>query len=184
MPKDIFQMIDIYKSFGGVKALRGVDLRIGESEIIGLLGENGAGKSTLMKVLTGVHQPDAGEILFRGNPIRIHNTQTAHELGISTIFQEFNLCPNLSALENLYLGNENTRCGLFVDYRRQKEMPQASPGSTWTSTRKLPWGVLGSPSSNWSRCAKSLTFNTLSPRHGRAYGLTVRAGDRESVSPS
>jgi ABC-type sugar transport system ATPase subunit len=120
MGQDIFEMIDIHKSFGGVKALRGVDFRIGESEIMGLLGENGAGKSTLMKVLTGVHQPDSGEIRCRGNPTRIHSTQTAHALGISTIFQEFNLCPNLSALENLYLGNESTRYGLFVDHRKQK----------------------------------------------------------------
>ena len=95
MNQGIFELIDIYKSFGGIEALRGVHLNIGEAEIIGLLGENGAGKSTLMKVLTGVYQPEAGEIRRRGNSIKVHNTQEAHELGISTIFQEFNLCSNL-----------------------------------------------------------------------------------------
>jgi ABC-type sugar transport system ATPase subunit len=159
MNQGIFELIDIYKSFGGIEALRGVHLNIREAEIIGLLGENGAGKSTLMKVLTGVYQPEAGEIRCRGNSTKIHNTQEAHELGISTIFQEFNLCSNLSATENLFLGNEKRRNGLFVDYRRQKKMA-TEMFSTFNVDidPEIPVGRLGVAQQQLVEIAKSLTF--------------------------
>jgi ABC-type sugar transport system ATPase subunit len=159
MNQDIFELIDIYKSFGGIEALRGVHLNIAEAEIIGLLGENGAGKSTLMKVLTGVYQPEAGEIHCRGNSIKIHNTQESHELGISTIFQEFKLCSNLSATENLFLGNEKRRSGLFVDYGKQKIMAM----DLFTTFNvdidpEIPVGQLGVAQQQLVEIAKSLTF--------------------------
>jgi ABC-type sugar transport system ATPase subunit len=159
MNPDIFELIDICKSFGGIEALRGVHLNIRESEIIGLLGENGAGKSTLMKVLTGVHQPEAGEIRCKGDPIKIHNTQEAHELGISTIFQEFNLCSNLSAAENLFLGNEKKRHGLFVDYGKQKNMA-VDLFSTFKVDidPEIPVGQLGVAQQQLVEIAKALTF--------------------------
>jgi len=159
MNRDIFEMIDINKNFGGIQALRGVHLNIREAEIIGLLGENGAGKSTLMKVLTGVYHPEAGEIRYQGDSIKIHNTQEAHDLGISTIFQEFNLCSNLSAAENLFLGNEKKRHGLFVDYGKQKDM-----AVDLFSTFKVdidpdvPVGQLGVAQQQLVEIAKSLTF--------------------------
>jgi ABC-type sugar transport system ATPase subunit len=159
MNRSIFELIDIYKSFGGIEALRGVDLSIGESEIIGLLGENGAGKSTLMKVLTGVYQPEAGRIRCRGDSVKIHNTQEAHELGISTIFQEFNLCSNLSAAENLFLGNEKRRHGLFVDYGKQKNMA-AELFSMFNVDLdpEIPVGQLGVAQQQLVEIAKSLSF--------------------------
>jgi len=159
MNRDIFEMIDINKSFGGIQALRGVHLNIEESEIVGLLGENGAGKSTLMKVLTGVYQPEAGEIRYQGNSVKIRDTQEAHDLGISTIFQEFNLCSNLSAAENLFLGNEKKRHGLFVDYGKQKNL-----AVDLFSTFKvdidpdIPVGQLGVAQQQLVEIAKSLTF--------------------------
>jgi len=159
MNRDIFEMIDIDKSFGGIEALRGVHLNIRESEIIGLLGENGAGKSTLMKVLTGVYQPEAGEIRCKGDSIKIHNTQVAHELGISTIFQEFNLCSNLSAAENLFLGNEKKRHGLFVDYGKQKDVA-VELFSTFKVDidPEIPVGQLGVAQQQLVEIAKALTF--------------------------
>ena len=160
MNRDIFEMIDIYKSFGGVEALRGVHFNIRESEIIGLLGENGAGKSTLMKVLTGVHQPEAGEIHCRGNPTKIHNTLDAHELGISTIFQEFNLCANLSAAENLFLGNEKKRYRFFVDYGKQKEKALDLFSMFKVDINpEIPVGRLGVAQQQLVEIAKSLTFS-------------------------
>ena len=113
------EMKSISKSFPGVQALNNVNLNIKRGEVLGLLGENGAGKSTLMKVLTGVYQPDEGDILINGNKVILHDTKNAHSHGISIIFQEFNLCSNLSILENLFLGNEIYNPLGFIDYKAQ-----------------------------------------------------------------
>jgi len=112
-------MRNIEKHFGGITALDSVGLRVELGEILGLLGENGAGKSTLMKILTGVHQPDTGEILFDGNPVQFFSTHEAYKLGISIIFQEFNLCRNMTVAENIFLGNENRKRRFLLDYRSQ-----------------------------------------------------------------
>ncbi|MCO5209725.1 MAG: sugar ABC transporter ATP-binding protein [Caldilinea sp.] len=99
-------MEDVSKSFPGVQALQNVSLHVGAGEILGLIGQNGAGKSTLMKILSGVYMPDSGEILLGGEPIQIHNPHHAQELGISIIYQELNLMPNLSVMENIFVGRE------------------------------------------------------------------------------
>ena len=113
---EILRMEGISKSFPGVKALDGVNIVVGEGEVHALLGENGAGKSTLMKVLNGVYAPDEGKIFLRGEEVSIHNIREAQELGISIIFQEFNLCPDLSVADNVYIGRQKNRFG-FVDAR-------------------------------------------------------------------
>jgi ribose transport system ATP-binding protein len=100
------EMRGIVKQFPGVRALNGVSLDVCAGEVHLVLGENGAGKSTLIKVLSGVYTPDAGEILVEGQVVRIHHPRDAQALGISTIHQEFNLAPDLSAAENIFLGRE------------------------------------------------------------------------------
>jgi ABC-type sugar transport system ATPase subunit len=115
MNEPFVEMKNISKQFGGIQALKNVNLCVREGEIIGLLGENGAGKSTLMNILTGVHRPDQGTIEYRGKEIELRSTQDAYRLEISIIFQELNLCPNLSAIENVFLGNERKRRGIFID---------------------------------------------------------------------
>ncbi len=95
---------DITKCFPGVRALKNVSFTLNRGEIVGLAGENGAGKSTLIKILGGVHQPDDGSILLDGQPVRITNTHASLALGISIIYQELSLVPELSVAENLYLG--------------------------------------------------------------------------------
>ncbi len=117
----LVEMNNIRKAFPGVKALDDVSVGIQENEVLGLLGENGAGKSTLIKILTGVYQPDAGDIRFRGSTIVLRDTKEAHSRGISTIFQELSLIPNLSILENLFLGNEIRNRFGFVDFRAERE---------------------------------------------------------------
>lgn len=107
----ILEMSEISKTFPGVKALSNVDFRLRSGEIHALMGENGAGKSTLIKVLTGVEALDAGEIILDGTYILPKSTQQAQELGISTVYQEVNLCPNLSVAENFYIGREPTQYG-------------------------------------------------------------------------
>jgi ABC-type sugar transport system ATPase subunit len=92
----------ISKSFGGVQALKGVDLELNPGEIHGLVGENGAGKSTLMKVLAGVHTPDSGALFVDGKPTYLRDPKHAHDLGIRIVYQELSLFPSLTVAENLY----------------------------------------------------------------------------------
>lgn len=116
----LLEMRDIVKNFPGVQALKGVDFRIASGEIVALVGENGAGKSTLMKILTGVHQMDQGEILINNKNVSMPTTLAAIEAGISMIYQELNLLPNLSIAENIFLGRERQRGG-FIDRTRLHE---------------------------------------------------------------
>jgi len=107
----ILTMTGIAKRFAGVVALDDVDFRLFPGEVHALLGENGAGKSTLIKVLTGVYGTDAGEIRLGGEPVRFTGPLQARAAGISTVYQEVNLCPNLSVAENIYIGREPRRFG-------------------------------------------------------------------------
>jgi simple sugar transport system ATP-binding protein len=101
----------IDKAFPGVQALQGVDFSLKPGEIHALVGENGAGKSTLIKVLTGVEHPDAGTITIGGEAVSVRSPQHAQALGISTVYQEVNLCPNLSIAENILIGRAPRRFG-------------------------------------------------------------------------
>ncbi len=106
-------MEGIGKSFPGVRALDKVDFMLRCGEIHALMGENGAGKSTLVKVLTGVYSLDEGSIRLEGHPVVIRSPQDAQRNGISTVYQEVNLCPNLTVAENLFLGRESHARGLI-----------------------------------------------------------------------
>ena len=116
----VLTMRGIYKEFPGVKALQNVDFTLREGEIHALMGENGAGKSTLVKVLTGVYIKDAGEIRIAGHeePVSIRSPQDAQNLGISTVYQEITLCPNLTVAENMYIGRGKYT---FVNRRAQEK---------------------------------------------------------------
>lgn len=114
----VLTMRGINKIFPGVKALQNVDFTLRKGEIHALMGENGAGKSTLIKVLTGVHELDGGEIRMEGieKPIINHSPQEAQANGISTVYQEITLCPNLTVAENLFIGREPRKAG-FIDWK-------------------------------------------------------------------
>ena len=113
-------MKNIHKSFPGVRALKGVDFHLNKGEIHALMGENGAGKSTLIKVLTGVYSKDEGQIFIDGNDkaVSIHSPQEAQKLGISTVYQEITLCPNLSVAENMYIGRSNK---IYQNWKKMNE---------------------------------------------------------------
>ena len=119
----VLELRGIYKSFPGVKALQNVDFTLRKGEIHALMGENGAGKSTLIKVLTGVHTKDDGDIWLKGHerPVQIHSPQEAQKLGISTVYQEISLCPNLSVAENIFIGRGD---GQFVKWRSMNARAQ------------------------------------------------------------
>ena len=116
----VLEMKNIHKSFPGVRALRGVDFHLNKGEIHALMGENGAGKSTLIKVLTGVYSKDEGQIFIDGNDkaVSIHSPQEAQKLGISTVYQEITLCPNLSVAENMYIGRSNK---IYQNWKKMNE---------------------------------------------------------------
>ena len=115
---NVLEMKNISKSFPGVLALQNVQFTLRKGEIHGLMGENGAGKSTLIKVLTGVHEFESGEIYLDGREKSIinHSPQEAQENGISTVYQEVNLCPDLTVAENLYIGREPRKFGM-IDWK-------------------------------------------------------------------
>ncbi len=117
----ILLMRGISKSFPGVTALEDVDFALRPGEIHALMGENGAGKSTLIKVLTGVEHPDNGSIELAGRLVQVRSPQHSQSLGISTVYQEVNLCTNLSVAENILLGNEPRRFGT-IDWRRMNAL--------------------------------------------------------------
>jgi ABC-type sugar transport system ATPase subunit len=122
-------MRGIGKHFGAVRALTDVDFWVNEGEVVALVGDNGAGKSTLVKVLAGVHGPDAGTIEFDGDPVHIDSPADAQELGIATVFQDLALCDNLDVVANLWLGRELTSDGALDEVDMEQR--------TWALLREL-----------------------------------------------
>ncbi|NUK10501.1 sugar ABC transporter ATP-binding protein [Streptomyces lunaelactis] len=116
----LLTMSGITKSFPGVRALDGVDLEVQAGEVHCLLGQNGAGKSTLIKVLAGAHQPDDGQITWRGETVSLKSPIAAMRLGIATIYQELDLVEGLSVAENVFLGHEPTAAGFVVRGREAR----------------------------------------------------------------
>jgi ribose transport system ATP-binding protein len=115
----VLRVNGIRKSFFGVEVLHGVDLELHSGEVHAVLGENGAGKSTLMKIIAGAYQPDAGEIFLDGEEVGFSHPRDAQTMGVSIIYQEFNLLPDRTVAQNIYLGREPVRAGV-VDGRRME----------------------------------------------------------------
>lgn len=115
----------IAKRFGAVTALHGVDMRLHEGEVLGIVGDNGAGKSTFMKILSGLLLPSQGELLFKGSLVQFFAPSDAHKVGIEMVYQDLALAGNMPIFENIYLGREPGRrlFGLtFVDHAKSRQM--------------------------------------------------------------
>ncbi len=123
MSQPLLQMQGLIKRFPGVMAINNVDFDLYPGEVHCLLGENGAGKSTLIRMLSGAQPMDAGSIKIDGREVTIANSADAKKLGISTIYQEINLVPTLTVLENLFLGEEIVSQGI-IDYRLMLKQAQ------------------------------------------------------------
>jgi monosaccharide-transporting ATPase len=124
-PQPVIEMRDISIAFGGVPALAGVDLRLFPGEVHALMGENGAGKSTMIKALTGVYAIDAGTIVVDGEEHRFSSPAASQAAGISTVYQEINLAPNLTVAENMLLGREPRRLG-GIDFKAMNRKAAAT----------------------------------------------------------
>ncbi|MCA0941630.1 sugar ABC transporter ATP-binding protein [Salipiger pacificus] len=124
----ILKISNVSKSFGPVRALRGVDFELRRGEIHALAGENGAGKSTLMNIIDGILQPDGGEILWEGQPVRIASPSTAQQLGIGLVHQEIALCPDISVAENMFMAVTNRSRRFLMDVGSLKQKARAVLG--------------------------------------------------------
>ena len=120
-PPPLLEMRHISKSFGPVQALRDVTLSVLPQTIHAVVGENGAGKSTLMKILAGAYTPDQGEIVFQGERVAFRHPREAQARGISIIYQEFNLLPERTVAQNIFLGREPSRYGLIDDRALERQ---------------------------------------------------------------
>jgi D-xylose transport system ATP-binding protein len=102
----ILELHDIYKSFGPVDVLKGVDFAVTPGRVTALVGDNGAGKSTLVKCISGTYSIDSGSYLFEGRPVTVHSPRDASALGIEIVYQDLALCDNLDIVQNMFLGRE------------------------------------------------------------------------------
>ncbi len=107
----VLEVRGVTKRFGALSVLRGMDLTLRQGEVLGLVGDNGAGKSTFVKILSGFHAPDGGEILLGGQRVSFSSVENARSQGIETVYQDLALIPQLSVFQNLFLGHELTRLG-------------------------------------------------------------------------
>src|SRR5688572_27911969 len=118
MSEYILELKKISKSFSGVEVLHEVSFSLRPGEVHALLGENGAGKSTLVKIITGVHQPDKGEVLLNGEPAQFGDARDSRQAGIAAIYQELSLFPDLDVAENIFVGRQPVTLGGRVDWRK------------------------------------------------------------------
>ncbi|WP_416366382.1 ATP-binding cassette domain-containing protein [Nocardioides sp.] len=118
---NVLSLSGIHKRFGAVQALTDVSLDVAAGEVVALVGDNGAGKSTLVKVISGVYQPDAGDIELAGKKVKVGGPRQAQDLGIATVFQDLALCDNLDVVANLFLGQEKLKHGAVDEIAMEVE---------------------------------------------------------------
>jgi simple sugar transport system ATP-binding protein len=125
MNRPIIECRGLHKWYSGVHALKGVNLTVAPGESVGLVGDNGAGKSTLIKILSGVHRPDQGEIFIEGQPVAIRNPKHAMQLGIETIYQYNSMVPTMTIARNLFVGREPLKLSIagfgIMDQKRMRQ---------------------------------------------------------------
>lgn len=159
MDNVIIELKNIKKSFSGVHVLHDVNFTLKRGEILGFIGENGAGKSTLMKILSGIYTPDSGEIYISGKKVEVKSPKDARKNGISLVPQEFNLCNNLSVVENIFLGSEIMK-GNVLEEKTMKNLAEESLKSlnvNFNVDSKIE--NLSAAGKQFVEIAKSIAFN-------------------------
>src|SRR6202046_1570366 len=133
----ILKLRGIDKHFGPVQALYGVDLDLPAGQVTGLCGDNGAGKSVLTRTISGVHQPDHGQIYFEGRPVHIRSAKDAAALGIETVYQDLALADNLDIVQNMFLGRERLRHGLLDEDSMERQAAETLSTLRVTTVRSI-----------------------------------------------
>jgi len=133
----ILELRHVSKSFGGVHALQDISFRLDAGQVLGLVGDNGAGKSTLIKIITGYHQPDGGELLFGGKPVTDLTVPKARALGVETVYQERALADQQSLWRNIFMGRPITRAGGFLDVREMRRVTKQLMGESMGFTSAI-----------------------------------------------
>lgn len=160
MAEELFRMENISKSFPGVRALDKVSLDVRKGEVLGLVGENGAGKSTLMKILSGVYRADEGEIYIEGKKVTIDSVSKAHELGISIIMQELNMCGHLSVADNIFIGRAHKKGFLIDDKQMHREARKILDGLGIELSTYEMVGNLSVAQQQMVEIAKAISFHS------------------------
>ncbi len=127
----------VVKRFGAVEALSGVDLEVPAGQVTALIGDNGAGKSTLIKTISGIWQPDVGQLLWDGQPVRIRGPRDATALGIATVYQDLALCDNLDIVQNMFLGRELLKRRILDEDTMEREAKQTLSDLSVTTVRSI-----------------------------------------------
>lgn len=158
----LLELRNVSKSFGSIQALKGIDLELNKGEILGLVGDNGAGKSTLIKCIVGYHQPDGGEIYWKGEQVKFKNPDEAMAKGIRVVYQDMELIPSLTVARNLFLGNEpKTRFGR-IDFDKIHDETQDvldEIGLSSLNDPKLPAENLSGGESQSIKIGRALHFD-------------------------
>ncbi len=157
----LLQLRGVSKHFGPVQALSRVDLDISAGVVTALVGDNGAGKSVSVKTISGIWQPDEGEIYWDGKPVHIHNPREAAGLGIATVYQDLALCDNLDIVQNAYLGRELTRAQVLDETAMELTAKETLSGLSVTSVRSIrqPVGSLSGGQRQAVAVARAVMFD-------------------------
>jgi D-xylose transport system permease protein len=156
-PQPLLRARGIEKHFGAVRALTGVDMEVYAGQVTALIGDNGAGKSVLIKSIAGIHEADAGEILWQGRPVRIRSPKDSAALGIEVVYQDLALCDNLDVVQNMFLGRERLRHGLLDEDAMERAAAETLAGLNVTTLRSIraPVAALRSATSSMAACARN-----------------------------
>ncbi len=158
----LLRLRGIEKHFGPVRALVGVDLDVPAGQVTALLGDNGAGKTVLTKCIGGTHEPDAGEVLWEGRPVRIHGPRDAASLGIEIVYQDLALCDNLDVVQNMFLGRERLRRGVLDedDMEAAAAATLATLNVTTIRSVRMPVAALSGGQRQSVAVAKAVMWNS------------------------
>jgi D-xylose transport system ATP-binding protein len=137
----LLELRGVSKHFGPVQALSAINLTIRAGDVTALAGDNGAGKSVTIKTISGIWQPDDGEIWWQGKPVHIHSPKQASALGIATVYQDLALCDNLDIVQNIYLGRELTRAAVLDETAMELKSKETLSGLSVTSVRSIRQAV-------------------------------------------
>ena len=152
----------VYKSFGPVQALTDVDLDLPAGQVTALCGDNGAGKSVLIKCISGIYEPDRGQIFWEGKPVHIRNAHDASSLGIETVYQDLALADNLDIVQNMFLGRERLRHRLLDENDMERAAAQTLAALRVTTVRSVrqPVGSLSGGQRQSVAVAKAVMWNS------------------------